>query len=325
MKALFMRFVGILALAFGLTANAEIVVQEGDDSSAPGFYNPRRSARPQAVNTSTNFDVRITFSDGIPQAMPEFPAYGGAFVTAVQNHTVLPIGFPMSPTDVRELSHVTPEDFMVSTVGFFYRGVFNPPAPFNTQKGAFPYAAVDVVGKNGELVPFDQITAEWNSSDVGNLLKHKTSFVGRAHSPLAPGFDANGNIDTSSNADVPKARHIVLIGSSFFYISNASDIAEVRSIITGGWTATLTVRVGGVTKSKTLTLVPPVTSLRLVAKKVNGLITYTPEVPGHYMVLKSPTVGGTYTNWMAIQPGSSVSVSPVDAMSFVKIKSLPPQ
>jgi hypothetical protein len=194
--------------------------------------------------------------------------------------------------------------------------VFNPPSPWENERGGLPWEIVDVTAPDGSTVALADITGKFTSTDSTNALGKTVSFSGTLYSDYAIGIKSDGSVVTSGPATERVKRVIVAIGSKSFVANNATEMKGVRDYINSfpNWRLSFELSVQGTTVTNTMSRLPLIS-----AKNEGGMFWVTAEDTGDtksYLIQESSNVGptpdGTMPQWnstgIMIKPGESKAV-----------------
>ncbi len=276
---------------------------------------------------AASFKVEILPSFGPTQSSPSFSAYAlGAVAILKDGVGIFPYTARVGPTDVRGLTHVSPEDFMSSTVPF-YRGVFSPTAPWNNEKGGTVWWWLRVTATDGGTVSLADVIVKL-SSFSDNSLGKDTTFVSSSYTPTAIGITAGGQTITTGSASQEARVIAVAVGSRSFPVGNLDDVQVVRNYqaqFGNAWNTTCSVTVGATTVTKVLGVVPPSTTAmpKLAITRspsATSLVVESNGNPALFVLQSTATIGGAWVDGGTVSAGQSMTLVSSTGNKFYRLK-----
>ncbi|MDP3962522.1 MAG: hypothetical protein Q8Q03_01495 [bacterium] len=210
-----------------------------------------------AQSVDPNPTIKIIPSFGPPPYADSFAAYSTGAVNTVRSTGTLPFGIPSSPTEARQLSVLSIDDFLTIPEGSnipFYRRNFSPTAPWHNERGGTIWYWIDVEAATGKTISLVGIQATLSSIDPNNLLGKSVNFSTNGYGVATLGIMEDETlIQSGQPSSTQVKRVIVAIGSKSFPVKNMADIAIVDNYLAQfpSWGTTISVTAGSTTVSKT--------------------------------------------------------------------------
>lgn len=280
----------------------------------------------QSVHASVdpNPMIQVFPSAGPPTYASSFLIYSTNAAMTLRDTKGLPTGTRTHPTDVRLLQVMTVDDLLTTVSQPFYRRVFNPPPPFDKERGGTIWWWLDVEAAPGKTVSLAGIQGTLSSTDSNNLLGKSVNFSTNGYGVAAIGVMEDGSlINQGQPSQTQVKRVIVAIGSKSFPVTNQGEIATVDNYLAQfpNWSTSISVKVGSTTVVKTLTkgLLPPrlFPSITFVNQEKRFVLVAENNGTTQDFVLQSSTDLINWTNGGTIRAGQTVS-APITSTSSQK-------
>ncbi len=128
---------------------------------------------------------------------PSFAGYNTNALNSLENGLGNISNPATDPTAYQVVSSIGPEDIIVSNFNS-WRGVANPPAPFNNEFGNRLHFGLHILG-NGTSFRLDDLTFDIDSTDSGDILDFSGSFEGFSYTQFRTGINYVDGIKGNGN------------------------------------------------------------------------------------------------------------------------------